>query len=54
VAEEIVPAEGLLNHHEVVGVHLFEKAEIFFAISGIGIDRKLDIGKFLADAGDAI
>ena len=42
VAEEVVPAEGLFNHHEVVGVHLFEKAEIFLAIGGIGVDRKFD------------
>ena len=39
VAEEIVPAEGLLDHHEVVSIELFEEREIFEAIGGVRIDH---------------
>ena len=54
VAEEVVPAEGLFDHHEVVGVELFEKREIFEAIGGVGIDGELDTGKFLAEVMDGL
>jgi hypothetical protein len=50
VAEEIVPAEGLLNHHEVVGVELLEERKILRAVSRVGVDGKLDPREVLADA----
>ncbi len=52
VAEQVVPAQRLLDHHQVVGVHLLEQVEIFQAIGGVGVNGKLDVRKFLADAGD--
>ena len=39
VAEEIVPAQGLLDHHEVVGIELLEERKIFVAVGGVGIDH---------------
>ena len=50
VAEQVVPAERLLDHHQVVGVDLLEQVEIFEAIGGVGVNGKLDARKFLADA----
>jgi hypothetical protein len=52
VAEEVVPAEGLLDHHEVERVELFEQGKIFPAISGVGVDGKFDARKFLANTLD--
>ena len=54
VAEEIVPAEGLLDHHEVVAFELFEERQSFERISGIGVDHQLDAGKILAQALDGV
>jgi len=52
VAEEVVPAERLLDHHEIEGVELFEQAEIFLAVRGIGVDRKFNTRKILTNALD--
>ena len=49
VAEEVVPAKGLLDHHEIEAIELFEERPIVFAVGGVGIDHELDAGKILAE-----
>src|SRR5208337_3013397 len=50
VAVQIVPAERLFDHHEVVGIHLFQKVDIFATICGVGVNGQSDAGEFLAEA----
>ena len=50
VAEDIVPAERLLDHHQVVGFQAFQVRPVFQAIGGVGVDHQAN-SRETADAG---
>src|SRR5450432_2524449 len=47
VAVEIVPSEGLLDHHQVEAFELFQQRPVFQAVSGVGVDHQFDARKIL-------
>src|SRR5256886_6645615 len=50
VAVEIVPAERLLDHHQVEAFELLEERPILQRVGGVGVDHQLDARKILAQA----
>src|SRR5665213_80291 len=47
MAEDIVPAERLLDHHQVVGFEAFEVRPILEAIGGIRINHQANLRELL-------
>src|SRR2546429_5490641 len=45
VAVEIVPAERLLDHHQVEAFELLEERPILQRVGGVGVDHQLDARK---------
>ena len=52
VAEEVVPAERLFNHHEVKTVELLEERPVLLAVGRVGVHHQFDTGKILPKALD--
>ncbi len=48
VAVNVVPAERLLDHHQVVGFQALQVRPVFQAVGGIGVHHQADPGKLLA------
>ena len=52
VAENVIPSERLLDHHQVVGFQPLQVRPIFQAIRGIGVDHQPDPRKLQAQPFD--
>src|ERR1700731_1839201 len=50
VTVDIVPAERLLDHHQVEAFELLEQRPIIRSVGGVGVDHQLDARKILAQA----
>ena len=52
MAVEIVPAERLLDHHQIKAFELLEQFPIGERVGRVGVDHQLDLGEILAQALD--
>ena len=52
MAVNIIPSQGLLNHHQVIGFQQLQVWPIFQAIGGICVDHQADLGEALAQSFD--
>src|SRR5882724_2251054 len=50
VAVKIVPAERLLNHHEIKAFELFQERPVFKRVSGVSVYHQLDAWEILPQA----